>query len=353
MNSKFFTILVLIGFFTSLLATALTVGYVDPFFHYHKPLASLQYPLDNQRYMNSGIVRNFDYNSLITGTSMTENFKTTEFDALFNTNSIKVPFSGAYYREIDENIKLAIKTNPKLKTVLRALDYNKMASHKDSWYLPISQYPEYLYNGKGLDDVYYLLNKDVVFDSIPRVLTYTKEGKITPSFDEYSNWNSLFNFNKKAVLKTYTRKEKTKESLPYSKEVLDTLKANIKQNVINTAQSNPNITFYIFFSPYSVLYWDNLNQTGTLNQHLQMEKIVIEQLLEIENIKLFSFSNNFELTTNLDNYKDIAHYSEDINSIILNDIYSNNYRLTKTNYNKYLKDIESFYTFYDYNRIFD
>ena len=73
-------------------------AFVDPYFHYHAPLSFLEYPLNNQRYQNDGIVRNFDYDAIITGTSMTENFKTTEFDNLFNVNSIKVPFSGATYK---------------------------------------------------------------------------------------------------------------------------------------------------------------------------------------------------------------------------------------------------------------
>ena len=32
---------------------------VDPFFHYHKPLGQLAYPIDSERYQNDGISRNF------------------------------------------------------------------------------------------------------------------------------------------------------------------------------------------------------------------------------------------------------------------------------------------------------
>lgn len=73
---------------------------VDPFFHYHKPLPGLFYILNNERYQNNGILKHFDYDAIITGTSMTENFKTSEFDKLFNVNSIKIPFSGATFKEI-------------------------------------------------------------------------------------------------------------------------------------------------------------------------------------------------------------------------------------------------------------
>lgn len=67
---------------------------VNPFFHYHKPLTeAYYYNLDNQRSQNDGISKHFDYDALITGTSMTENFKTSELDAIFGTNSIKVSYA--------------------------------------------------------------------------------------------------------------------------------------------------------------------------------------------------------------------------------------------------------------------
>ena len=53
------------------------VVYVDPYFHYHAPKTDLFfYGLYNQRSQNDGILRHFDYDAVITGTSMTENFRT-------------------------------------------------------------------------------------------------------------------------------------------------------------------------------------------------------------------------------------------------------------------------------------
>lgn len=89
---------------------AITV-YIDPFFHYHKPLEGYAYPLNNVqvpgsgdrtfglREQNDGIVRHFDYDSIICGTSMTENFKASQADAIFDADFVKVPLSGASYRE--------------------------------------------------------------------------------------------------------------------------------------------------------------------------------------------------------------------------------------------------------------
>lgn len=74
--------------------------YIDPFFHYHKPLREYHYPINNERYQNDGITRNFEYESIITGTSMTQNFKKSEADKIFGSNFIKVPFSGETVRKL-------------------------------------------------------------------------------------------------------------------------------------------------------------------------------------------------------------------------------------------------------------
>ena len=60
------------------------VWYVDPFFHYHAPHTErFFYPLDNERSMNDGLLRNLDYDAILTGTSLAACFKTSELDALF------------------------------------------------------------------------------------------------------------------------------------------------------------------------------------------------------------------------------------------------------------------------------
>ena len=89
----------------ALLVLSGCVFWTDPFFHYRSPRDYFYYDLEEQRYQNDGITRHFDYDAIITGTSMCENFSASEFDSVFGTNSIKVTFSGATYKEIEENLR--------------------------------------------------------------------------------------------------------------------------------------------------------------------------------------------------------------------------------------------------------
>ena len=56
------------------------IMYYDPFFHYHVPSGGGKYIFDNEVYQNPGIARNFDYDSIIVGSSMTRPLSPSEFD---------------------------------------------------------------------------------------------------------------------------------------------------------------------------------------------------------------------------------------------------------------------------------
>ena len=225
--------------------------YIDPFFHYHKPLKKYDYLLNNERYQNDGIIKNFKYESIITGTSMTENFKKSEADKIFGTNFIKVPFSGGHYKEINDNLERAFDINKNIKYVIRCLDYSFLVKDKNSYREDVS-YPVYLYNDKWYDDVNYVLNKSILFEQIRAVIQWTKEGTGTTSFDDYVNWNSSYTFGAETVLSTYTLQEIQSPEKQLSDEERDMCLENIRQNVTNLAGKHPETTFYYFFPPYSI-----------------------------------------------------------------------------------------------------
>ncbi len=69
------------------------------------------------------------------------------------------------------------------------------------------------------------------------------------------------------------------------------------------------------------------------------------------NIRLYSFCDNFELVCNLDHYKDYLHYSEQVNTWILENLKGEEYLLTEDNYLEYLEKIRDFYHSYDYDAL--
>ena len=56
------------------------VWVVDPWYHFHGPLAGLPLCLRNGRYQNDGAARHLDYDTLLIGTSVTANMYTRDLD---------------------------------------------------------------------------------------------------------------------------------------------------------------------------------------------------------------------------------------------------------------------------------
>lgn len=334
----------------SFLFQAILIYIVDPYFHYHAPLKNLQYQIGNERYQNNGIIKNFEYDAMITGNSYTQNFKTTEFDELFGANSIKVAFSGAEYKETAEAIATAINEKNNLKCVLFGIAYNRLLNDKDKE--GYENYPTYLYDYNIFNDYKYLASGEAL-KMVYSNIVYTIRGMKTTTFDEFSNWHSKATYGKESVLRQYERFKIKKESISLTSAERQTVKDNIKQNLVDVANMNKNIRMYYFLNPNSIVWWDEVSQAGTIKKYLEAEEIAIEMLLECENVKLYSFYNNYDLVCNLDNFKDRTHYSEDINSQILKWIKNDEYLLTKENYKEYLQKEREFYLNYNYDAIFE
>lgn len=334
--------------------TASITVYRDPFFHYHAPLKQYvypqdEYPVNNERYLNDGITRHFSYDGIITGTSMTENFRASEADALFDARFIKVCFAGAKYKEINDNLIRAFRTDREIRYIVRGLDYNTLISDKDA-YDETFAYPYYLYNDNPFDDVNYVLNKSVLFEKTLKV-TRSEDGNGSAiDFDTYSNWNTYHKdeFGARHVLATYGLRKTPKPKQPLTEEDAQLLLDNLRQNVTGLADEHPETTFYLFFPPYSICYWDLLNNNGEMERHFKAEQLAIEELLPHSNIRLYAFSDDFELVCDLDHYKDYMHYGEWVNSRLLEQMKNGEHLLTEENYQEYLEEIRNFYGSYDY-----
>ena len=328
---------------------ALYIAVIDPFFHFHKPLGSLEYPLDSEWYQNDGILRHFDYDAMMTGTSMVENFKASQIDELFGVNSVKTAYNGSTFLQTNRLIKQAVKCQPELKLVFRSLDFNRLIADDVYAIRGDIELPEYLYNDNPFDDVKYLVNKDVLFDNAYNVIQFTKSGQTTTSFDDYYNWNDDYTYSREAVLSDSPRKDRSGTLQSASDEDYARIAGNMEKNIISVARENPDIEFYYFVPPYSIYYFDSLNQEGSLEKSLKLHEYALQLMLEVPNIRLFSFMDMYSVTDDLNNYKDMYHYGEWVNAEMLDCMKNDEHRLTAENFEKYCADVSDHYLNYDYD----
>ncbi|WP_051205618.1 hypothetical protein [Butyrivibrio sp. FC2001] len=369
MTSKkwFYSILILV--IATLALAAGLVFFVDPFFHYRAPNPKLFYKLYDQRSQNDGITRNFDYDAIITGTSMAENFKASQFEGGLGFRTIKVPYSGATYKEINDNLIAAYNSGHNPKYVLRPLDYSLLMRDKDELRDDMGDYPYWLTNDDPFDDVKYLLNKDVILRyAIPALTSYfQRKNPGYTSFDEYSYTDGDNKYGKEYVL--YGKKEfvdpDSFELWILSDEEKKMLEGNIEQNVVSLARKHPETTFLYFFPPYSMVYWGALYEEGQLDKILACKQAAIEQMLECDNIHIYSFTTHTEITADLSRYRDQAHYDYKVNEFIIDTIvkYENGYentdmfelsdRITRENADGYFIEESYLLNNFDYNSLID
>ena len=340
MKEKTWNGLVLGGTCGILFFIALITFIIDPYLHYRKPSGRLEYPLKDERYINDGIARNYEYEAMITGTSMAQNFKASQMEELWQAKTVKTAYSGATFHELNAGIRRAISYNPNLKYVLCSFDGSRI--NHDAYTDSYDGYPEYLYDKNPFNDVNYLLNKEVVPKTIA-VVNYTRAGNKTTSMDAYGMWSQYKVYGKEAVEATVVPKQAAAETVSFTADDEVRVRENVTQNYVKTALENPEVTFYFYLPPYSIYYWQDLVKTGQLEAQLKAEELAVSLMMEAPNIHIFGYADRLEITSNLDNYMDILHYGDWINEEIMNRIYRGEGDLTKENYLEYFQRVRQLY----------
>jgi len=338
-----------ISILTVLFTVALIMIIMDPYFHYHGPLPFLSYRIYEERYTNDGISRHFDFDAMITGTSMTQNFKPSEMDELFGTTTVKETFSGAGYQELSENLERALIRNKDLKTVLWVIDYNGLLRDYD--FTQYENYPTYLYDDNPFNDVSYLFNKSVLYHGVLSNVRMTLSGLESTTMDEYSSWERECGLD--IIMQSYDREKMKPESdTEFGQKEYDTVVKTINTNIVRLVNKYPDVTFYIVYPPYSICYFDALVLQDILSKQFQAEQTATELLLECPNVKLYNFFDQYDIICNPDYYCDECHYNAEVNSMILNWIAEGTGLVTKENYQDKLEKEKEFYTNYDYDSIY-
>lgn len=304
---------------------ALTI-YVDPFFQYHKPLSWFPYLVDHQVNMNPGLAKNMDYDSILLGSSMTVSFNTDWFEEEMGLKTQKLSYNGAFPKDQETIMNIVFEAKgDQITDVFLGIDELNYSADVNQTKFPL---PEYLYDKNYLNDVQYIWNKDVVFEHIPYMFAMT----YLDDYDEGTsyNWAQYKTFSKEDTLQHYSRPESVQPMLS-EEEYKENVDANITL-IENVVKAHPEVTFRFICPPYSMLWWDAAYRNGETEQNLYASTQAAERLLVYENVEMYYFQNKEELITNLDNYMDTVHFSDEINHAIVEWMEAGEYQLTLDNY---------------------
>ena len=165
-------------------------------------------------------------------------------------------------------------------------------------------------------------------EKLPYMLAYSFIGNYDEG-DSY-NWAQWKYFGKDMAMGMYTRPPVIKDMQPETVNA-EQLAGNI---ALLTAQveAHPDTTFKFFFSPYSMLWWDNAYRNGERDSVIYNEKQAVKTLLQYPNVEIYFYQDDREIITNLDHYMDMIHFSKDINYVVYDKLAKGEERLTMDNY---------------------
>lgn len=346
MSNKKFVVMTLSLVLSILIIVAGLNIVIDPFFQYHKPYFGLEPVITYSRYQNPGIAKNFDFENATLGNSLSENFKVSVLNEALGGETAKLTMAGSH--PVDWIKILDLLKNKNLKKIMINLDPYILYSYSGDE----SSLPSYLYNYNKIDDVYYLLNLQVLFDYTMDTVRRNMNNEV-PQYDEIYLWEDDWEYGKEVVLKNYSRQEISKEEVDLESSV-SSPKENVKM-LSKYFMSMPETEFIFFFSPLSMIYWDSVVRKNSLEAHKVCFLTAISELVKYDNVTVYLWNDDEMLSImgNLDNYIDEAHYSPEICEIIASRIKDKKGIITKENYRDMVNKLFDYLSSFDYDSLFE
>jgi len=311
----------------------------DPFYQYHQPYLTDAQPFYDRDHQVPGSVRTSEYDSILLGSSVAENFDTSVIDAHYNCTTLKVVRASGSTADLLYYLE-QVHDAQTLTHVFWCMDI--FALNADTQVtLYSAETPRHLHTATILDDFTYLLNKDILFQEIPQNLAFAAMGKGTGG-NAY-NWAENKTFSAQQAMRAYAKP--TQNVAPYipedSRECTDQNLAAILSEI----NSHPQVQYTIFFPPYSMIWWDCGYTSGISDEYFYTLEKALPALAACPNVDLHYFQAEQDIICDLDNYMDMIHYAPEVNQFMLDGIFSDSHKVLPETVPSVLADMESLFQY--------
>ena len=198
----------LAGVLVMLALCAAVVYVVDPCLYYRIP-DRWQPVFFSERYQMAGLARNVEADTVLVGTSMAANYRSSQMEEVFGTPSLRLTIPDGYYSEFDKLMNVLFRAQDP-ERVIFGMDVSILIRDESGL---TGAMPEYLYNSTPLDDIQYLLNKDTLYYSVYTLLA-NRWGR-GDTLDEGFTWDRTTWWNHMEALENYQRPAVAEEQLPH------------------------------------------------------------------------------------------------------------------------------------------
>ncbi|MDR0823587.1 MAG: hypothetical protein LBN74_00710 [Prevotella sp.] len=330
---KRFLIIVSVLTILMLSAIGLMSYIVDPFFQFRVEKDS-RYFL-NPWLINGGLAKNYDYNTVILGSSMVQNYDLSilrKKDA--SVKPIKLSSGGMNNKEMEYLYSFIKKDS--LKSIIINIDIPQLNLGFEE-----VRFPRFLYDNTFLNKMEYLYGYEtcVRFMPIDIILPLYLKGKnpedISPAYKMKTDIDNIGNNSYENEYNAEYVKELYLSGRTVSLQNLDGMRERMRAK-LDTLLTCMEINKYkkteykFVLSPYSALYWYHTRKNGYYNQFIDFVYYLNKSVEKYDNAKLMFFSD-FDEITDLNYYTDISHFNPELSNKVIDNVYNPEYELNSSN----------------------
>jgi hypothetical protein len=316
------------------LSAAVLTYVVDPLQLFRPArLFTAMYSADT-RLQDAGLIRSQQFDTVFMGTSLAIHYRQSDIDRALGVRSLKLSITGSTSKEQSFVLAAALDRHP--QRVIWQMDdwiFSKAPDVDAEAHFPADLYR---LNAKGIAS--YLLNGAMARESLwilarstpplqPIVAKLTNGVMFKFPISDVDEINVLqpdFDvagfYNAKASLAAFRRITDPVRSW-YLSEGYDynLMVQAFERDAISLIENNPQVTFEIYFPPYSILQFVAMRDASpaTLKAVYDFTAYAFPRLTKFRNVRLHDFRAVRSITHDLDNYGDVIHHSPAVDLKVL------------------------------------
>ena len=335
------------------------IWYRDPLRLYHKPYSCKNEIFDNMRLASAGLIKNYEFDSMILGTSMLENTSAKEASQILGGKFMNLSLSASDFYERALILDFAF-SRKNLQKIVYSLDTNKfLEQRKGDPNYHLHNF-DFLYDKNIFNDTKVYFNdgflkkifkleknyqcKNSDFD---RPKAWFKSKAHSVRFGGFANWiknkdnwqiKDAFKDMKNAILNLKNGKI---QSLANLNEQIVNSKKYIDEYLLKFVANEPDTEFLIVVPPYSRIH-NHIEIRTKPNDFLTTKEVLrylVQKSSEFKNLKIYAWGDT-DYPDDIANYKDLTHYSHKFNSLMLSYIRDDIGLLTLENFDAYYAKFE-------------
>jgi hypothetical protein len=296
------------------------------------------------RMQDAGLIRSQEFDTAFMGTSLAIHFRQRDIDRILGGRSLKLSMTGSSSREQSFVLEAAMARHP--KRVVWQLDdwiFRDTPEIDSDVYLPSGLYRRsaaglagYLFSGQIARESLWILARSLP-QLEPAMARLTSDQVFKFSIADVDDINSLppdydvaGSYNSEKALAAYryitdpVRSRYLADDYNY-----DAMVRAFERDAIGLIAKNPDVTFDIYFPPYSILQFVATRDfsPAALKTVYDFTAYAFPRLLASPNVRLYDFRAVEEVTHDLNNYGDVIHHSPAVDLKVLSWLAERKYRV--------------------------